>query len=59
MEVVAVRDGGYGDWTRWVGFDGIENESGESESGFETFGGESFAELADWCDVSLSWIWNC
>ena len=57
--VVAVGDGGYGDWTRWVWFDGVEDESGESESGFETFRDESFTELTDWCDVSLSWIWNC
>ena len=57
--VIAVGDGGYGDWTRWVRFDGVEDESGESESGFEAFRDESFTELADWCDVSLGWIWHC
>lgn len=56
--VVAVGDGGYGDWTRWIRFDGVEDKSGESESGFKTFRDESFTELANWCDVSLRWIWH-
>ena len=54
--VVAVGDGGYGDWTRWVMFDGVEDESGKSKSGLETFRDESFTELVDWCDMSLRWI---
>lgn len=58
MVVVAVGDGGYGDWTRWVRFDGVEDESCESESGFETFRDKSFAELVDRSDVSLGWIWH-
>ena len=54
--VVAIGDGGYGDWTRWVMFDGVEDESGKSKSGLETFRDESFTELVDWCDMSLRWI---
>lgn len=39
--------------------DCVEDESGESVSGFETFGLKPFAELANRGDVSLAWEWHC